>query len=116
LENESNSSGGNSIVENNNRADESFRDLKQTASKFFVLAEADIQKNRDIRRVSYRNSLRQDLEKKLLIKPKQFNILEQFTKPWYPTNEKDRRHRLGVYHRATLTDDVKNVTRKVLCR
>lgn len=48
----------------------------------------------------------------MLIKPKNYQVLEFLVKPWYSSNVADpsRKHRLGAYHKATLNKQ------SVLCR
>lgn len=78
----------------------------------FIIADADMKQFQNIKQVSYRHTLRQDIEEKLLIKQKNFQILETLSRPWYSSNEKDstRKHRLGVVHKATMNK------KNVLCR
>lgn len=76
---------------------------------FFVLTENDIKQNQNIRQVSYRNEARQELEEKLLIKPKNYQLLELFNKPWY--TDSVRKHKLGSFYRATM-----NKKSGVICR
>lgn len=94
----------------------SFMAERKGTGRFFVLSENDIKSNINIRQQSFRDNLQENLEEKLLIKPKAFQILENYTKPWYSASATDatRKHRLGIFNIATLVQN--GQTTKVLCR
>lgn len=77
-----------------------------------MLPDTEIKAHSNIRQMSVHNAEREELQEKLLIKPKNFQLLEIFTKPWYSaiSTDSSRKHRLGVFHRGTLNKQ------KILCR
>ena len=70
-------------------------------TEFYVLPDHLIKQNLNIRRRSFNLEEKQEVEERLLIKTKNYQILEAFNKPWY-SNPKDKQRRLGALHRATL--------------
>ena len=63
----------------------------------------------NVKRASIRNSDRSMIQDNLLIKDKNFQLLEQFSKPWY-CQEKQKKNKLGLLYKATLKQE------DVICR
>ena len=80
------------------------------ANRYFVLSEMEIKQLQNIRQQSVSLSTREDIQEKLIIKSKDFQILGSFTKSWYPGDASSKKHRLGIFHKATLNKQ------SVLCR